>query len=94
MARPRPTVILKHVDHNLKGIEIVEAFYTWSIFYKGKPIQIKTQGNVEFEYPGPKYSRVNFQNLAHALRLRDKMNTLFKTDEFSVVRMDGGRKEL
>jgi hypothetical protein len=92
--RTKPTVLLTYVDADRKRIEVVEAFYTWSVFYKGKPMQIKTVINVDFDYPGPKYSRVNFQNLAHALRLRDKMNALFNTDEFSVMRMDSGRKEL
>jgi hypothetical protein len=91
--RTKPTVILKHVAEDLKSIEVVEAYHTWSIFYKGRPIQIKTIANVEFDYPGPKYIRVNFQNRAHALRLRDKMNALFKSTDFTVVRMDSGREE-
>lgn len=91
--RTKPTVLLSHVDDNRKSIEVVEAHYTWSLFYKNKPCQIKTRINVDFDYPGPKYTRVNFQNLAHALRLRDKMNALFATQDFSVVRMDSGRVE-
>ena len=93
VGRTKPKVLLRHVDETRKSIEVVEAYYTWSLFYKGKPIQLKTLANVDFDYPGPKYIRVNFQNLAHAIRLRDKMNTLFNTDEFSVVRMDSGRVE-
>lgn len=92
--RTKPTVLLSHIDEHNKGVEVVEAHYTWSLFYQDRPIQIKTISNVDFDYPGPKYIRINFQNLAHALRLRNKMNTLFNTDEFSVVRMDSGRKEL
>ena len=94
IGRTKPTVLLSHIDADRKGIEVVEAFYTWSLFYQDGPIQIKTTSNVDFDYPGPKYIRINFQNLAHALRLRDKMNALFNTDEFSVMRMDSGRKEL
>ena len=92
--RTKPTVLLRHVSTDRKGIEIIQAHYTWSLFYLGKPIQIKTLSNIDFDYPGPKYVRVNFQNLAHALRLRDKMNALFNTTDFSVVRMDPGRAEL
>ena len=91
--RTKPTVLLRHVSTDQKSIEVVEAHYTWSLFYKERPIQIKTVGNVDFDYPGPKYIRVNFQNLAHALRLRDKMNQLFETTDFSVVRMESGRVE-
>jgi hypothetical protein len=92
--RTKPTVLLSHVDDKNKSIEIIQAYYTWSVFYMNKPIQIKTRINADFDYPGPKYTRVNFQNLAHALRLRDKMNALFNTTDFSVVRMDSGRAEL
>lgn len=92
--RTKPTVLLSHIDLNNRGIMVVEAYHTWSLFYQDRPIQIKTMCNVGFDYPGPKYIRINFQNLAHAIRLRDKMNALFNTDEFSVVRMDLGRKEL
>lgn len=91
--RTKPTVLLRYVSDDRKSIEIIEAHYTWSVFYEGKPMQIKTLSNIDFDYPGPKYVRVNFQNLAHALRLRDKMNQLFNTDDFTVVRMDSGRIE-
>jgi hypothetical protein len=94
IGRTKPTVLLSHIDADKKGIEVVEAYYTWSLFYQNGPIQIKTTSNVDFDYPGPKYIRINFQNLAHALRLRDKMNKLFDTDEFTVVRMDSGRVEI
>jgi len=93
IGRTKPKVLLQHVDENRKGLEVVEAHYTWSLFYQGRPIQIKTISNIDFDYPGPKYIRINFQNLAHAIRLRDKMNRLFNTDEFTVVRMDSGRVE-
>jgi len=92
--RSKPTVLLSHIDENNRGLVVVEAYHTWSLFYQDRPIQIKTINNVGFDYPGPKYIRINFQNLAHAIRLRDKMNALFNTTDFSVVRMDSGRAEL
>jgi adenylylsulfate kinase-like enzyme len=90
MARPSPTVLLQHIYEDERALEICEADFTWGVYYKGKPIAIKNIPSVEHPYPGPKYPRVNFQNLAHALRLRDKMNTLFNTEDFSVVRMEAG----
>lgn len=90
MSRPKPKVLLRQVDSNNKSIEILAAESTWSVFYKNKPMQVKTMANIDFEYPGPKYVRVNFQNPAHAFRLCDKLNQLFNTDDFTVVLMDSG----
>ncbi len=41
-------------------------------------------------YPGPKYKKVSFSNSGHAINLAKKLNTLFKTDKFTVVLMKQG----
>jgi len=90
MARPTPKILLQHIYENEKALEICEADFTWGVYYKGRPFLLRTH-SVEHPYPGPKYPRVNFQNLAHALRLRNKLNDLFATEDFTVVRMDTGQ---
>ena len=41
-------------------------------------------------YPGPKYKKVSFSNSGHAINLAKKLNSLFKTDKFTVVLMKQG----
>jgi len=90
MSRPAPTVLLQHITEDERALEICEADFTWAVYYKDKPFALRSIPSIEHPYPGPKYPRVNFQNLAHALRLRDKLNKLFATEDFSVVRMEAG----
>lgn len=90
MSRQSATTLLQHVDDNMRSVEILAADFTWAVFYKDKPFQMRHNTNIEFTYPGPKYPRVNYQNLAHALRLRDKLNELFDVADFTVVRLDAG----
>jgi len=42
------------------------------------------------QYPGPKYKKVSFSNPGHAISLAKKLNSQFKTDKFSVVRLSKG----
>ena len=41
-------------------------------------------------YPGPKYKKTSFSNPGHAFNLAERLNKQFNTDEFCVVRMEGG----
>jgi hypothetical protein len=41
-------------------------------------------------YPGPKYPKVSFSNPGHAINLAKKLNSLFSTDEFEVVKLTQG----
>jgi hypothetical protein len=43
-------------------------------------------------YPGPKYKKVSFSNPGHDINLAKKLNSLFKTDKFSVVILKQGDK--
>jgi hypothetical protein len=92
MARTAPTVLLQHVYDNDKAIEICEADFTYGVYYKAKPFLMKTYQSLEHPYPGPKYPRVNFQNIAHAFNLSDKLNALYNCNDFSVVRLDSSRE--
>lgn len=85
MSRPKPTVILENINKTTYISEqVLDSDGVWAVFYNGKPINLKTQ-NILISYPGPKYKKVSFSNSGHAINLAKKLNTLFKTDKFTVM---------
>ena len=92
MSRPKPTVLLEHVNKtNYKSDQILNSEGIWAVFYDGQPINLKTS-NMLVQYPGPKYKKVSFSNPGHARNLARKLNTQFRTDQFSVVLLKTGDK--
>jgi hypothetical protein len=90
MSRPKPTVLLDHVNKNTyKSEQVLASEGIWAVFYDNQPINLKT-ANVLISYPGPKYKKVSFSNSGHAINLCKKLNTLFKTDKFTVVLLKQG----
>lgn len=90
MSRPKPTVLLEHVNKsNYKSDQILNSEGIWAVYYANQPINLKTQ-NILIAYPGPKYKKVSFSNRGHAINLAKKLNALFKSDKFSVVLLTGG----
>lgn len=90
MSRPKPTVLLEHVNKsNYKSDQILSSEGIWAVFYDNQPINLKTQ-NMLVAYPGPKYKKVSFSNPGHAINLAKKLNILFKCDKFSVVLLKAG----
>jgi hypothetical protein len=90
MSRPKPTVLLEHVNKtNYKSDQVLSSEGIWAVFYDNKPINLKSQ-NMLVAYQGPKYKKVSFSNSGHAINLAKKLNTLFKTDKFTVVLMKQG----
>lgn len=92
MARPKPTILLTHVDPgSFKSEEILEADAIYAVFYKGKPFNLRTFLNSLQDYPGPKYKKVSFSNPGHAFNLMEKLNKLFKCQDFTVVELTEGK---
>ena len=92
MSRPKPTVLLEHVNKtNYKSDQVLNSEGIWAVFYDNKPINLKSQ-NILVNYPGPKYKKVSFSNPGHDINLAKKLNSLFKTDKFSVVILKQGDK--
>ena len=89
--RPKPRILLEHVSDDMRATQVCEVDAIFAVCYKGTPIQVRTQVNVEFNYPPPKYSKTSFPTAAHAFNLADKLNQRFNTTEFSVVIMQVGR---
>lgn len=89
MSRPKPKVLLEHsATDKFKIEQILESEAIWAVFYKNQPFNLKS-GSM-FSNPGPKYKKVSFSNPGHARNLAKKLNKLFKTDDFTVVKLTAG----
>lgn len=92
MSRPKPKVILEVTNKkNYKTEQVLEADAIWAVFYKDKPINLKTNSLLADQI-GPKYKKVSFSNSGHAFNLSEKLNKLFGTSDFSVYKLTSGEK--
>lgn len=92
MSRPKPTVILEHINNKTyKSEQVLDAEAIWAVFYKGKPFNLKSS-NALTNYPGPKYKKVSFSNPGHAHNLAKKLNTMFKCSDFAVYKLTTGEQ--
>lgn len=90
MARPKPTIILENVNpKNYKAEQVLDAEAIYAVFYQGKPINLRTLSHL-VSYPGPKYKKVSFSNPGHAFNLAERLNKMFKTNEFEVYKLTSG----
>jgi hypothetical protein len=90
MSRPKPNVLIEHVNkQTYKSEQVLASEGVWAVFYDDKPINLKSS-HMLTQYPGPKYKKVSFSNKGHAINLAKKLNVQFKTDKFTVVLLTGG----
>ena len=90
MSRPKPTILLENVNKSdYKSEQVLAADAIWAVFYKNNPFNLKSS-NLLNNYPGPKYKKVSFSNPGHAFNLAKKLNTMFNTEEFTVVKLTQG----
>lgn len=90
MSRPKPTILLEAVNRtSYKAEQVLQADAIYSVFYQGNPINLRTL-NVLVSYPGPKYKKVSFSNPGHAFNLAARLNKIFDTQEFCVVKLTQG----
>ncbi len=92
MSRPKPKVLLEYTNKETYKVEqILESDAIWAVFYKNNPFNLKS-GSMIVNYPGPKYKKVSFSNPGHAKNLAKKLNKLFKTNDFTVVKLTTGEQ--
>ena len=90
MSRPKPTVLLEAINkHSYKAEQVLEAEAIYSVFLNGQPINLRSLSKV-VSYPGPKYKKVSFSNPGHAFNLAERLNKIFSTDGFQVVKLTQG----
>lgn len=90
MSRPRPRILLEHIDKKTYKVEqVLEADAIWAVFYKGDPFNLKSSSSIS-NYPGPKYKKVSFSNPGHALNLAKKLNQIFNCTDFQVMKLTAG----
>lgn len=90
MSRPKPKILLEAVNKSTyKAEQVLQAEAIYSVFYKGDPINLRTL-NALVSYPGPKYKKVSFSNPGHAFNLAERLNRVFSTQDFQVVRLTQG----
>lgn len=90
MSRPKPTVLLEVTNKKTyRSEQVLESDAIWAVFYKGAPFNLKSQSSIS-NYPGPKYKKTSFSNPGHAINLAKKLNNLFNSTEFQVVKLTSG----
>jgi hypothetical protein len=90
MSRPKPKILLESVNkHTYKAEQVLGADAIYSVFYEKKPINLRIL-NTLVSYPGPKYKKVSFSNPGHAFNLAERLNKMFDSHEFKVVKLDIG----
>lgn len=90
MSRPKPNIILEHIDNKTyKCEQVLEAEAIWAVFYNSKPFNLKSS-NALTNYPGPKYKKTSFSNPGHAHNLAKKLNDMFKCKDFAVFKLTDG----
>lgn len=90
MSRPKPKVLLENINNKTyKSEQILEADAIWAVFYQQQPFNLKS-ANALTNYPGPKYKKVSFSNPGHAHNLANKLNELFKSQDFAVYKLTSG----
>jgi len=92
MSRPKPKVLLEITNKKTyKTEQVLEADAIWAVFYKDSPINLKTNSMIA-GHISPKYKKVSFSNSGHAFNLAEKLNKLFSTSDFGVVKLITGEK--
>ena len=90
MARPKPTILMEFTDpKSFRSEQLLAADAIYAVFHNNKPINLRSLNSLT-NYPGPKYKKVSFSNSGHAFNLAERLNKLFKTTEFTVVKLSDG----
>jgi len=90
MARPKPKILMEWTDpKTFRSEQLLDADAIYAVFHDGKPINLRSLNSLS-NYPGPKYKKVSFSNSGHAFNLAERLNKLYKTDKFEVIKLTQG----
>lgn len=90
MSRPKPKVLIEITNKKTyKTEQVLEAEAIWAVFYKGKPVNLKTSSVLGHQL-SPKYKKVSFSNSGHAINLAEKLNKLYNCKDFQVFKLTTG----
>jgi len=90
MARPKPKILTEIADkESYKIDQVLHSEAIWAVAYQGSLINLKTS-NMTKNGVIHKYKKVSFSNSGHAINLAKKLNKQYKTDEFTVVKLESG----
>lgn len=85
MSRPKPTVLYEYIDPKTgKSEQVLKADGVFIVTYDGVPINLKVFNALQ-DVGGAKYKKTMFPSKAHADNLAERLNTVHKTNKFSVI---------
>ena len=85
-------ILMEFTDpKSFRSEQLLAADAIYAVFHNDSPINLRSLNSLT-NYPGPKYKKVSFSNSGHAFNLAERLNKLFKTDMFSVVKLTKGDK--
>jgi hypothetical protein len=91
MSRPKPDILLENTNKKTyKSEQVLDADAIWAVFYKDKPINLRTIHILHETCT--KYKKVSFSNAGHAFNLAEKLNKIFNCSDFSVYKLTSGEK--
>ena len=91
MARPKPTILMEFTDpKSFRSEQLLAAEAIYAVFHENKPINLRSLNSLT-NYPGNEYKKVSFSNSGHAFNLAERLNKLFKTTGFTVVKLTDGQ---
>lgn len=92
MSRPKPTIVIQHVDKkNFRAEQVLESEAIWAVYYKEKPFNLRSESLIT-NSSVTKYKKTCFNNPGNAKALAEKLNNLFRCEDFSVYKLLVGEK--